>query len=311
MNREWDVVIVGGGPAGLSAAIYCGRALRKTLVIEKKVFGGQIVDSDIIENYPGFTEAVVPSELMDQFQRQAEKYGVEFENDEVTAIHRQDDKWRVDVYDNHFLAEAVIYTAGASHRFLHVPGEQELFGRGVSVCATCDAPFFVNRRVAVIGGGDTAVTEALHLAKFAAEVHVIHRRDQLRCERILQERARQNDKIHFVWDTVVERFLGKEKLEGLELRNKKSGAAHTLPLDGAFIAIGNIPNTALVRDFVELDEAGFVVSGVSMKTRTPGLFCAGELIKDNGRQVAVSVGMGVQAALSCEEYLTTRERPSR
>jgi len=178
MAEIYDVIIIGGGPAGLSAAIYCGRALRKTLIIERKVFGGQIVESDIIENYPGFAEAITPADLMDQMVRQAEKYNVETEMDEVAAITRQGDLWRVELTDDHRLAKAIIFCAGSTHRHLHVPGEEELLGRGISVCATCDAPFFINRQVAVIGGGDSAITEALHLTKFAAEISIIHRREQ-------------------------------------------------------------------------------------------------------------------------------------
>lgn len=307
MEKNWDIVIVGGGPAGLAAAIYCGRALRRTLVLEKKVFGGQIVDADIIENYPGFVEPVTPAELMDQFGRQAERHGVTLENDEVTAIARDGERWRVEVYGNAYTARAIIYAAGSMHRFLDVPGEQALLGRGVSVCATCDAPFFVNRRVAVIGGGDTAVAEALHLAKFAADVTIVHRRDKLRAERILQERAFKNEKMHFLWDAEVTGFQGDQRLESLQLRDKKSGRTETHICDGAFLAIGTLPNTALLKEIVALDDNGYVTTDISLATEAPGLFVAGEVIGGNHRQVAISAGMGVQAALSCEQYLAALE----
>ncbi len=307
MNGHWDVIIVGGGPAGLSAAIYSGRALRKTLVLERKVFGGQIVEADIIENYPGYEEPLVPYDLMERFGKQAEKYGVTLENDEVTGLAKTEAGWRVSTAGGEFTAGAVIYAAGSAHRHLGVPGEKELLGRGVSVCATCDAPFFVNRQVAVLGGGDTALAEALHLAKFAARVTVIHRRDQLRAEGILQDRARKNEKISFLWNRQVLRFVGEQKLQGIELLDKASGETAQVEFDGAFLAIGTLPNTALLAGLTRLDEGGYVITDISLKTDAPGLFVAGEVIAGNRRQVAISTGMGVQAALSCEEYLAARE----
>jgi thioredoxin reductase (NADPH) len=305
MEKNWDVIIVGGGPAGLAAAIYCGRALRKTLVLEKKVFGGQIINADIIENYPGFAEPIIPAELMDQMVKQAEKYGVVLENDEVTRLGREGNSWLVDLYNETVAAKAVIYAAGSMHRFFGVRGEKELLGRGVSVCATCDAPFFLQRKVAVLGGGDTALSEALHLTKFASEVSLIHRRNQLRAEKILQSRVFKNDKIKVIWDSEVLAFKGEQKLEAIELRNKKTGISEIIGFDGAFLAIGTDPNTALLKNIVKLDENGYVITDISLRTEAEGLFVAGEVIKGNRRQVAISVGMGVQAALSCEEYLSS------
>lgn len=303
MEKNWDVIIIGGGPAGLAAAIYCGRALRKTLVLEKKVFGGQIVFADIIENYPGFAEPIVPADLMEQMVKQSERYGVVLENDEVQGLRREGESWLVDVYQNTYTAKAILYAAGSVHRFLGVPGEQELLGRGVSVCATCDAPFFLERKVAVLGGGDTALSEALHLSKFASQVSLIHRRDRFRAEKILQDRVFKNSKIKIIWDSEVLAFKGEQHLEALEIRNKKTGVVESQAFDGAFMAIGTIPNTELLKDFVKLDENGYVVSDISLRTEAKGLFIAGEVIKGNRRQVAISVGMGVQAALGCEEYL--------
>ena len=307
MERNWDVIIIGGGPAGLASSIYCGRALRRTLVLEKKVFGGQIVFSDTIENYPGFAEPIVPSDLMEQMGRQAERYVAVLENDEALGLKRDGREWEVAVYQNAYRAKAIIYAAGSAHRFLGVPGEKELLGRGVSVCATCDAPFFQNKRVAVLGGGDTALYEALHLAKFAAEVVLVHRRDQFRAEKILQDRVLKNNRIRVSWDSEVTRFHGVQKLEGLDVRNKKTGASETVPFDGAFLAIGTIPSTELLRGLVKLDENGYVLTDFTLCTEAPGLFVSGEVIKGNRRQVAISVGMGVQAALSCEEYLSSLE----
>jgi len=307
MEKNWDIIIIGGGPAGLAAAIYCGRALRKTLILEKRVFGGQIVNADIIENYPGFAEPIVPAELMDQMFKQSQRFGVVTENDEVSSVRPENNLWRVDVYNNFFTAKAIIYAAGSTHRFFNVKGEKELLGRGVSVCATCDAPFFLERKVAVLGGGDTALVEALHLAKFASAVYVIHRRDQLRAEKILQDRVLKNAKIKLLWDTEVLGFQGDQKLEAIELRNKKTAAIEIMAFDGVFLAIGTIPNTGLIKNYVKLDDNGYVVSDISLSTKAKGLFAAGEVIKGNRRQVAISVGMGVQAALNCEEYLALLE----
>lgn len=307
MSGTWDVVIVGGGPAGLAAAIYSGRALRKTLVLERKVFGGQIVESDVIENYPGTEEALVPYDLMERFTRQVEKYGVTMENDEVTALRRSETGWQVTTEGGEIEARAVIFATGSTHRHLGVPGEKELLGRGISVCATCDAPFFKDRQVAVLGGGDTALAEALHLAKFAAKVTIVHRRDELRAERILQDRARRHEKIAFRWNSLVTRFVGDQKLAAIEFRDKVSGQVEQVAFDGAFLAIGTVPNTALLSGLTRLDAGGYVLTDISLKTDAPGLFVAGEVIAGNHRQVAISTGMGVQAALSCEAFLAARE----
>jgi thioredoxin reductase (NADPH) len=307
MEKNWDIIIIGGGPAGLAAAIYCGRSLRKTLVLEKQIFGGQIVKADIIENYPGFAEPIVPAELMDQMFKQSQRYGAVLENDEVSMVRRENNLWCVDVYKNCFTAKAIIYAAGSVHRFFNVKGEKELLGRGVSVCATCDAPFFLNRKVAVLGGGDTALVEALHLAKFASEVYVIHRRDQLRAEKILQERVLKNAKIKLLWNSEVLSFKGEQKLEAIELRNNKTAIVETMAFAGAFLAIGTIPNTELIKNYVSMDNNGYVITDISLSTKAEGLFVAGEIIKGNRRQVAISAGMGVQAALSCETYLVSLE----
>jgi thioredoxin reductase (NADPH) len=307
MEKNWDVIIIGGGPAGLAAAIYCGRALRKTLVLEKKVFGGQIVFADIIENYPGFADPIVPADLMEQMVKQSERYGVVLENDEVLGVKQEEHGWRVDVYQNFYTAKAILYAAGSEHRSLGVPGEKELLGRGVSVCATCDAPFFLGRKVAVLGGGDTALSEAIHLAKFAAEVTLVHRRDQFRAEKILQERVFKNDKIKVIWDAEVLAFKGEQHLEALEIRNKKTNTVETIPFAGAFLAIGTFPNTELLKNIVPLDENGYVETDISLATAVKGLFVAGEVIKGNRRQVSISVGMGVQAALGCESFLAAMD----
>lgn len=307
MDKKWEMIIVGGGPAGLAAAVYCGRALRKTLVLEKKIFGGQIVLADIIENYPGFVEPQIPFDLMESFIQQAKRYGVQMENEEVTKISKAEKGWEVSISEEVLFSDSLIFATGSEHRFLGVPGEKELLGRGLSVCATCDAPFFTDRRVAVIGGGDTALVEALHLTKFAAEVTVIHRRDALRAERILQERAFANEKIRFFWNSEVKGFLGEQRLQALQVLDKEKGDVSRLEFDGVFMAIGTTPNTSLLKGLVELDKGGYVVTDISLSTKAPGLFVAGEVIQGNRRQVSISAGMGVQAALSCEEYLESRD----
>ncbi len=306
MHKEYEIAIVGGGPAGLAAGIYCGRALRKTVILEKMIFGGQIVNADIIENYPGFAEPQEPRQLMEAFQQQAENFGVEMINAEVSGISpAPGNKWLLQTDAGEILAQAIIYAAGSNHKMLHVPGEKELLGRGVSVCATCDAPFFVQKTVAVIGGGDTALVEALHLTKFAAKVFIIHRRNQLRAEKILQQRCFENPKIEIIYDHIVTAFLGENHLQSLMLKSVKTDQNRSLTVDGAFIAIGTVPNTRLLQGLVRLDENGYVITDISLKTDAPGIFVAGEVISGNWRQVAISSGMGVQAALSCEHYLNS------
>jgi thioredoxin reductase (NADPH) len=237
--------------------------------------------------------------------KQSERYCVTLENDEVSGLLREGDGWKVAVYQDAYLAKAVIYAAGSLSRFLGVRGEKELLGRGVSICATCDAPFFIKKKVAVLGGGDTALSEALHLSKFAAAVYLIHRRDQFRAEKILQDRVFRNDKIKIIWDAEVIGFNGEQRLESLEIRHKKSPGIETVAFDGAFLAIGTIPNTGLLKDLVKLDDNGYIETDISLRTEAKGLFVAGEVIKGNRRQVAISVGMGVQASLNCEEYLAS------
>jgi len=305
MSKHWEIIIIGGGPAGLAAALYCGRALRSTLIIEKYFFGGQIITSDIIENYPGYTDPQSPADLMERFIFQVKKYGVEMENNEVIKIEREGETWRVNTNDGFSTTDAIILATGSEHRFLGVEGEKELRGRGLSVCATCDAPFFKDRRIAVIGGGDTAIAEALHLAKFASDVTIIHRRDQLRAERILQERAFHNNKIKFLWNREVLRFKGFKRLESIQVKDKISGNIEEFAFDGIFMAIGTVPTTELVKNLVDLDAEGYISTDISLKTSSPGIFVAGEVVKGNHRQVAISAGMGVQASLSCEEYLNT------
>ncbi len=304
MSDLWDVIIIGAGPAGLSAAIYAGRARLETLILEKALPGGQILLTDWIENYPGFAEGVGTFPLMDAFRAQAERFGAHIVMEEVTALKRDRNFWSLEGRDKTYRTRAVIVATGASHRHLGVPGEAELTGRGVSFCATCDGAFFRDKQVAVVGGGSWALTEALFLTKFGRVVKLIHRRQEFRAEKILQERAREHEKIELVLDTVVDRVNGRDKLESLTLRNVKTGETREEPLDGLFVSIGMIPNTGFLCSLLELNQWGEIVVGRKMVTSQTGIFAAGDVTDACSNQVAIATGAGVEAALAVDEYLS-------
>jgi len=306
MSERYDVIIIGAGPAGLSAAIYTGRARLNTLVIEKAIPGGQILVTDWIENYPGFPDGIAPFDLMDSFRRQAEKFGAKFVMDEVLSVRSDPDNpgsWLVATGSGNHGARSIILTMGANYRRLNLPREAELIGKGVSYCATCDGPFFRNMEVAVVGGGDTALQEAEYLTKFAKTVHLIHRRDKLRGTAILQERIFANTKITIHWDSVVVSIEGESQLAGVVLKNVKTGETSPLAVEGLFISIGVDPANALGRGLVELNERGEIVVNDRMETSAPGIFAAGDLIDSTPHQVATAVGTGVHAAISANDYL--------
>lgn len=307
MNQPYDVIIIGAGPAGLAAAIYTGRGRLDTLVLEKAIPGGQILLTDWVENYPGFPDGVVPFELMENFRKQAEKFGAKIETDEVKEIKKKDKLWNLIGSRAEYSAKTVIISTGSVYRKLGVEGEGKLTGRGVSYCATCDGAFFRDKKVAVVGGGDWALTEALFLTKFSDSVQIIHRRDQFRGEKILQERVFQNEKIEILWDSIVEKISGTEKLESLSIKNVKSGAKTELELDGFFISIGMIPHSDFVKDFVELNEWGEIKVAKNMSTSQPGVFAAGDVTDACPEQMATAVGTGVAAAIGVEEYLSQFE----
>jgi thioredoxin reductase (NADPH) len=303
VNETFDVIIIGAGPAGLSASIYTGRARLKTLVLEKGMPGGQILTSDWIENYPGFPKGISPFQLMGEFRKQAEHFGAVIRTDEVKSIKKQNNLWLLSGYQETNLMRAVIIATGSYYRKLGVEGENELTGRGVSYCAICDAAFFKDKKIAVVGGSNNALTEAIFLAKFGKSIKVIHRRDELRGEKILQERIMSNDRIDVIWNSVVTKINGKDKLEGVILRNVKDDSTHELKVDGLFISIGTHPNSEFLNDLVELDQLGFIKVDDGMRTDQEGIFAAGDVTNACPKQVATASGSGVNAAISVSEYL--------
>ncbi|HOK29054.1 MAG TPA: thioredoxin-disulfide reductase [bacterium] len=301
---EVELIIVGGGPAGLTSAIYSARALIDTLVIEKMLPGGQPVLTTFIENYPGFPEGISGPELAERLESQAGKFGAKIITSRpVLNISRKEEGFEIKTEMESFLGKAVIVATGTSPRKLNVPGEEEFTGRGVSYCAVCDGAFYRDRVVAVVGGGDSAMDESIYLTRFASKVFVIHRRNQLRAEKILQERAFSNPKISFIWDTVVQSIEGDRKVELLKLKNVKTGEISELKVDGIFVYIGSTPNSSMVKDLVDLDENGFIITDNCMKTSVPGLFAAGDVRNTNFRQLATAIGDGAIAANSAERYL--------
>ncbi|TES85501.1 MAG: thioredoxin-disulfide reductase, partial [Candidatus Aminicenantes bacterium] len=275
MRETLDVVIIGAGPAGLAAAVYTGRARLNTLILEKGMPGGQILLTDFVENYPGFPEGVVPFQLMEDFRKHAEKFGAKIETDEATKIQKQGELWQVFGVKGEYPTRAVIIATGSVYRKLGLPGEAKLTGRGVSYCATCDGAFFKDKEVAVVGGGDNALTEALFLTKFCRAVKVIHRRDQFRSVKILQERIFANDKTEVLWDSVVEEISGEDRFESITIKNVKDNKTSKLKLDGLFISIGMDPNSEFVKELVDLDELGEIKVSQNMSTSQPGIFAAG------------------------------------
>jgi len=303
MSETNDVVIIGAGPAGLAAAIYTGRARLDTLILEKTTPGGQILLSDFIENYPGFAEGIAPFQLMENIRKQAERFGAKIVMDDVQEILKQETFWQIRGNRGEYKSKSVLVATGSDHRKLDIQGEERLTGRGVSFCATCDGAFFQNKVVAVVGGGNWALTEALFLTRFCREVKIIHRRDQLRAEKILQERAFKNPKIKVLWNMVVDKINGDESLESVTIRNVKDNRVSEMELDGLFISIGNVPNNKIVDNLAELNEWGEVKVGKNMAAGQPGLYAAGDVTDACPEQMATAVGTGVTAAIAITEYL--------
>ena len=306
-TQHADVIIIGGGPAGLTAGIYTGRAQLSTLILEKGLPGGQIAQTEEVENYPGFDEAVSGPELSQRMVRQAEKFGAKILMEEVQGLEHQGDTFIVTGYDGRYLAPAVIIATGATPRRLGVPGEDEFYGRGVSTCATCDGFFYRGRNVVVVGGGDAAVEEGLFLTKFADQVTVIHRRSELRANKEAQRRAFANPKMNWVWNTVVEEVVGDEQVTGVTLRNVDTNERSTLPTDGVFIYVGHNPNTDYLGEVIELSETGYAEVHDDIYTSVPGVFAAGDVADEVYRQLSTSVGAGTRAAMAAERYLAEKE----
>lgn len=305
MVKEYDIVIIGTGPAGLAAGLYAARARRRTVVLERGVTGGQIALADLVENYPGFPEGVNGFDLAQAMQQQAEKYGAEMQYVEVTGLERQDRMHLVKTSEGDYLAKAVIITSGADYNHLDVPGEAELTGKGISYCATCDAAFFKGQACAVVGGGDVAVDEGLFVTRYASKVYAIHRRDQLRASKILQERAFANPKMEFVWNSVVTGVLGQDEVQGLRLKNVKTGEESTLEVSGVFVFIGLHPNTDYLKGLLKTDEGGHIFVNDWMETDIPGLFAAGDVRVNSAQQVVSAAGDGATAAIRADHYITS------
>jgi thioredoxin reductase (NADPH) len=301
-NKKYEVVIIGGGPAGLTAGLYTARAGLKSLLIERGAFGGQMFNAPMVENYPGFPEGISGAELGALMHQQAAKYGLETLTAEVTGL-KAGRTHKVITSKGGFEAEAVIIAAGSDYLKLGVPGEETLSGHGVSYCATCDGFFFRQREVAVVGGGDAAITDAIELVQHATKVYVIHRRDQLRAGEVLQKRAMAQPKIEFVWDTIVEEIVGGEVVKALKLRNVKTKKTSTLEVAGVFVAVGLKPNSQQFADILKLTKTGHIATGEKMATSAPGIFAAGDVRQSSARQIASAVGDGATAALAAFSYL--------
>jgi thioredoxin reductase (NADPH) len=307
VKTEQELIIVGGGPAGLTAALYAARASAEPLVLIGEAVGGQAATTHEIENYPGFPDGVGGAALAQQMQTHAEKFGAVFQFDTATEVDFHAYPFRVQTRQNLYTAKAVIVTTGSSPRTLGVPGEDRLRAHGVSYCATCDGYFFKDKSVVVVGGGNSALDESLFLTRLVKDIRIIHRRDQLRGDPILQERAFADPKISFICDTVVEEILGEDEANAVRVRNVKTGEASTLDTDGVFIYIGHIPNTELFRGQLELDEVGYIVTDRRQHTSVPGVFAAGDVQDAIFRQIVTAAGTGSAAAIEAIRFLDEKE----
>jgi thioredoxin reductase (NADPH) len=302
-NIDFDLVIIGGGPAGLAAGLYAARARLKVVLLEKAAPGGQVLITDWIENYPGFPEGLSGFDLVQKLTEQVKKVDLKIITDEVRFIDFSNRIKKIQLSDRSISTHTVIIATGATPKRLGVPGEEKFLGRGVSFCGTCDGPFFKEQVVAAVGGGDTAVKESVFLTKFAKKVYQIHRRDQLRAETILQERAFANDKIEFIWDSVVSKISGSTGVEKITVKNVKTNETRELAVDGCFIWVGINPNTEFLGDKVKLDSFGFVIVDTNMETSVPGVFAAGDVRTTPLRQVVTAVGDAAIAAFSAQHYI--------
>lgn len=316
MNEK--VIIIGSGPAGLTAALYAARANLKPLVIEGVEAGGQLMITTEVENYPGFVDGVLGPDLMEIFRKQANRFGARFIGDDVSKVDLSKPPFKIFATGEEHTAQAVIISTGAKAQMLGAPGEQKLIGRGVSTCATCDGAFFRGQQLIVVGGGDSAMEEALFLTRFAEKVTVVHRRDELRASKIMQDRAFANDKIDFAWNSVVEEVIGDQKVEGVRIRNVVDGGSTDLAVGGMFVAIGHIPNTSLFSDQLERTPEGYLMTGMSLvadwdplspfetRTSVEGVFAAGDCVDHFYRQAITAAGMGCMAAIDAERWLESQ-----
>jgi thioredoxin reductase (NADPH) len=299
----YDVVVIGSGPAGLTAAVYCGRALLKTLVIAGVVPGGQLTLTTEVENFPGFEEPILGPDLIQRMRKQAERFGSDFVQDDANEADFRTHPFKIKTNGETYESKAVIIATGASAKWLGLDSETRLRGRGVSSCATCDGFFFRGKNTVTVGGGDVAMEDTIFLTKFVNHATIVHRRNQLRASKILQQRALSNPKISFVWDSVVEEILGQQKVEGVRVRNLKTDKEEALKCDGVFIAIGHEPNTATFRGQIELDQKGYIVTRRATETSVEGVFAAGDVVDFHYRQAVTAAGDGCRAAMDAEDYL--------
>lgn len=300
---NYDVIIIGSGPAGLTAAIYGARAELKTAVIAGNVPGGQLTWTTEVENFPGFSDGIMGPELMSNMEKQAKRFGVEFINGDVADVDLGQKPFKLSAGSNNYSAKVFIIATGASARWLGVPGEEELKGKGISACATCDGFFFKAKDVIVVGGGDSAMEEATFLTKFAESVTVVHRESEFNASKVMQKRVSDNPKISVIWDSEIIKFNGDVKLESVLLKNRKTGEEVEKPIDGVFVAIGHVPNTALFKGKIELDNAGYVIAKDETKTSIEGIFVAGDVSDRKYRQAITAAGAGCKAAIDAERYL--------
>jgi thioredoxin reductase (NADPH) len=302
--KKYDVIIIGAGPAGLSAGIYTARARLSSLLIEKGAVGGQIINAELVENYPGFTEGISGIDLTEAMHKQATRFGLETLVAEVTGIKINGRQKVVRTTQGDINAKAVIIAGGSERQKLGVPGEAEYTGRGVSYCATCDGPFFQDKAVAVVGGGNAAITEALELTKFASKITVIHRRDELRATKILQEKAFAEKKIGFLWDSVLKEIAGDTFVNKITVSNVKTKKKTVLDVSGVFMAVGFIPSTGYLKDIVKLDGIGTIITNEHLESSVPGVFAAGDIRSNSIRQTIAAAGDGAVAAIGAEKYIT-------
>lgn len=302
MNDQYDLIIVGGGPGGLTAGLYGARARLKTLVLERYLPGGQLANTELVEDYPGF-ESIMGPDLAAKMEAHAKNFGMELANTNVNEIKVEGEDRIVITDDETYKTKAVIVATGGSPVYLKVPGEKEFAGKGVSYCAICDGAFFKDQVIAVVGGGDAAVEEGTFLTKYGSKVYIIHRRDQLRASKLIQQRAFENEKIEFIWDTVVEEIAGREKVESLKLKNVKSGEKSELAVGAVFVFIGFHPNNQLFPKDVNRDDGGYIITDYRMQTSVPGIYAVGDVRQQLARQVTNAVGDGTTAAIAAEKYI--------
>jgi len=306
-EKIYDVIIIGGGPAGLTAGLYTSRSRLKTLLIENGLLGGQMTTTEVIENYPGFPEGVTGDELSRLMEEQAKRFGLEVTPEYVVEVKLEGAKKIVKTEEGSYLSQALIICTGTEYRKLGVPGEKEFSGKGVSYCATCDGAFFQDNQIVVVGGGDSALTEALYLTKFGKEVTIIHRRDALRGTKIYQERVFTHPKIKLLWNSVIQEIKGDSIVKSIVVKNVKTGEVSEHPIDGVFLFVGLSPRTQFLRGLVDMDEEGYILTDGNGQTSVKGIFAAGDCRKKLVRQIATAVGDGATAACSTEKYLELKE----